>query len=60
MVTNRADFSPFVSLRSLKQGEPLSLKKGVIISSKLAQLARVTVGDRLTLDGHTFKVAGNH
>ena len=58
MVTNRADFSPFVSLRSLKQGEPLSLKKGVIISSKLAQLARVTVGDRLTLDGHTFTVAG--
>ena len=58
MVTNRADFSPFVSLRSLKQGEPLSLKKGVIISSKLAQLARVTVGDRLTLDGHTFKVEG--
>lgn len=58
MVTNRADFSPFVSLRSLKQGEPLSLKKGVIISSKLAQLARVTVGDRLTLDDHTFKVAG--
>lgn len=58
MVTDRADFSPFVSLRSLKQGEPLSLKKGVIISSKLAQLARVTVGDRLTLDDHTFKVAG--
>ena len=58
MVTNRADFSPFVSLRSLKQGEPLSLKKGVIISSKLAQLARVTVGDRLILDGHTFKVGG--
>ena len=58
MVTDRADFSPFVSLRSLKQGEPLSLKKGVIISSKLAQLARVTVDDRLTLDGHTFKVAG--
>ena len=58
MVTNRADFSPFVSLRSLKQGEPLSFKKGVIISSKLAQLARVTVGDRLTLDGHTFTVAG--
>ena len=58
MVTDRTDFSPFVSLRSLKQGEPLSLKKGVIISSKLAQLARVTVGDRLTLDGHTFTVAG--
>lgn len=58
MVTDRAGFSPFVSLRSLKQGEPLSLKKGVIISSKLAQLARVTVGDRLTLDDHTFKVAG--
>lgn len=58
MVTDRTDFSPFISLRSLKQGEPLSLKKGVIISSKLAQLARVTVGDRLTLDGHTFKVAG--
>lgn len=58
MVTDRADFSPFVSLRSLKQGELLSLKKGVIISSKLAQLARVTVGDRLTLDDHTFKVAG--
>lgn len=50
MVTDRADFSPFISLRSLKQG--------VIISSKLAQLARVTVGDRLTLDGHTFTVAG--
>ena len=58
MVTDRTDFSPFVSLRSIKQGEPLSLKKGVIISSKLAQLAKVTVGDRLTLDGHTFKVAG--
>ena len=58
MVTNRTDFSPFVSLRSLKQGDPLSLKKGVIISSKLAQLAQVTVGERLTLDGHTFKVAG--
>ena len=58
LVTDRADFSPFVSLRSFKQGESLSLKKGVIISSKLAQLAQVTVGDRLTLDGHTFKVAG--
>lgn len=58
MVTDRTDFSPFVSLRSLKQEESLSLKKGVIISSKLAQLAQVTVGDRLILDGHTFKVAG--
>lgn len=58
MVTDRTDFSPFVSLRSIKQGESLSLKKGVIISSKLAQLAGVTVGDRLTLDGHSFKVAG--
>lgn len=58
LVTDRADFSPFVSLRSFKQGESLSLKKGVIISSKLAQLAQVTVGDRLTLDGHSFKVAG--
>jgi len=58
MVTDRTDFSPFISLRSLKQGESLSLKKGVIISSKLAQLAQVTVGDRLTFDGHTFKVAG--
>ena len=58
MVTDRTDFSPFVSLRSIKQGESLSLKKGVIISSKLAQLARGTVGDRLTLDGHSFKVAG--
>ena len=58
LVTDRADFSPFVSLRSFKQGESLSLKKGVIISSKLAQLAGVTVGDRLTLDGHSFKVAG--
>ena len=58
MVTDRADFSPFISLRSFKQGESLSLKKGVIISSKLAQLAQVTVGDRLTLDGHSFKVAG--
>lgn len=58
LVTDCADFSPFVSLRSFKQGESLSLKKGVIISSKLAQLARVTVGDRLTLDGHTFTVAG--
>lgn len=58
LVTDRADFSPFVSLRSFKQGESLSLKKGVIISSKLAQLAQVTVGERLTLDGHSFKVAG--
>ena len=58
LVTDRADFFPFVSLSSFKQGESLSLKKGVIISSKLAQLAQVTVGDRLTLDGHSFKVAG--
>ena len=58
LVTDRADFSPFVSLRSFKQGESLSLKKGVIISSKLAQLAQVTVGERLTLNGHSFKVAG--
>ena len=58
MVTDRTDFAPFVSLRSIKQGESLSLKKGVIISSKLAQIAQVTVGERLTLDGHTFKVAG--
>ena len=58
MVTDRADLSPFVTLASLHKGEPLSLKKGVIISSKLAQLAGVTDGDRLTIDGHSFKVAG--
>ncbi len=36
----------------------MSLKKGVIISSVVAaNPAWVTVGDRLTLDDHTFKVA---
>ena len=58
LVTDRADFSPFVSLRSFKQGGILVSKERVIISSKLAQLAQVTVGERLTLDGHSFKVAG--
>ena len=58
MVTDRTDLLPFVTLASLHKGEPLSLKKGVIISSKLAQLAGVTDGDQLTIDGHSFKVAG--
>lgn len=58
MVTERTDLSPFVTLAYLQKGEPLSLKKGVIISSKLAQLAGVTDGDQLTIDGHSFKVAG--
>lgn len=54
MVTDKDDLEPFVHLE--KNGEKLSLSGGVILTDKLAQLARVSVGDNFTIDGKTFKV----
>ena len=54
MVTDKDDLEPFVHLE--KNGEKLSLSGGVILTDKLAQLARVSVGDNFTIDGKTFKI----
>ena len=54
MVTDKDDLEPFVHLE--KNGEKLSLSGGVILTDKLAQLARVSVGDNFTIDGQTFKI----
>jgi ABC superfamily ATP binding cassette transporter, membrane protein len=58
MVTDRETFAPFVDLRSEDDHAKLTLTKGAVITSKLAQLAKVKVGDVLLLDGHKIKVAG--
>ena len=58
MVTDRETFAPFVDLRSEDDHAKLTLTKGAVITSKLAQLAKVKIGDVLLLDGHKIKVAG--
>ena len=55
MVSSKNSLEPFTSLRSEKGG--LNLSNGAVISSKLAQLAKVGVGDDLRLDGHKIRVA---
>ena len=54
MVTDQDDLAPFVLLE--KNGEKLGLSNGVVLTEKLAQLAGVSVGDNITIDGKTFKV----
>ena len=54
MVTDKDDLEPFVHLE--KNGEKLGLSNGVVLTEKLAQLAGVSVGDSVQIDGKTFKV----
>ena len=55
MVTNREDFKPFITLE--ENGQEVQVTDGAVVSQKLAQLAGVTVGDKLELDGKEIKVA---
>ena len=55
MVSSKNSLKPFISLRSEEGG--LDLSNGAVITSKLAQLAKVGVGDDLRIDGHTIRVA---
>jgi len=55
MVTDQDDLDPFVHLE--KNGEKLSLSNGVVLTEKLAQLAGVTLGDTIKIDGKEFTVA---
>ena len=55
MVSSKNSLEPFISLRSEEGG--LDLSNGAVISSKLAQLAKVGVGDDLRIDDHKIRVA---
>ena len=55
MVTSGEDFKPFIALE--ENGQEAEITAGVVVSQKLAQLAGVTVGDELELDGKEIKVA---
>ncbi len=54
MVTNREDFKPFIALE--ENGQEVQVTDGAVVSQKLAQLAGVTVGNELELDGKEIKV----
>lgn len=54
MVTSREDFKPFIVLE--ENGQEVQVIDGAVVSQKLAQLAGVTVGDELELDGKEIKV----
>ena len=55
MVTSGEDFKPFIALE--KNGQEVEFTDGAVVSQKLAQLAGVTVGDKLELDGKEIKVS---
>lgn len=55
MVTRREDFKPFIALEENRR--ELQVTDGAVVSQKLAQLAGVTIGDKLELDGKEIKVA---
>ena len=55
MVTRREDFKPFIALE--ENMRELQVTDGAVVSQKLAQLAGVTIGDKLELDGKEIKVA---
>ena len=55
MVSSKDSLEPFISLRS-EEGR-IDLSNGAVITSKLAQLAKVGVGDDLWIDGHKIRVA---
>ena len=54
MVTSGEDFNPFITLE--EKGQEVQVTDGAVVSQKLAQLAGVTVGDKLELDGKEIKV----
>lgn len=55
MVTSRESFKPFIALE--ENGQEVQVTDGAVVSQKLAQLADVTVGDKLELDGKEIRVA---
>ena len=55
MVTSGEDFKPFITLE--ENGREVQVTDGAVVSQKLAQLAGVTLGDKLELDGKEIKVA---
>ncbi|WP_185757403.1 ABC transporter permease [Streptococcus mitis] len=55
MVTSRENFKPFIALE--ENGQEVQVTDGAVVSQKLAQLANVTVGDKLELDGKEIKVS---
>ena len=55
MMTEKEDLTPFIHLQHHQQ--ELTLKDGVIVTAKLAQLAGVKVGQTLEIEGKKLKVA---
>lgn len=55
MVTSGEDFKPFITLE--ENGREVQVTDGAVVSQKLAQLAGVTLGDKLELDGKEIKIA---
>ena len=55
MMTEKEDLTPFIHLQHHQQ--ELTLKDGVVITTKLAQLAGVKVGQTLEIEGKELKVA---
>ena len=55
MVTSRENFKPFIALE--ENSQEVEITDGAVVSQKLAQLAGVTVGDKLELDGKEIRVA---
>ena len=55
MMTEKEDLTPFIHLQSHQQ--ELTLKDGVVITAKLAQLAGVKAGQTLEIEGKELKVA---
>ena len=55
MMTEKEDLTPFIHLQNHQQ--ELTLKDGVVITAKLAQLAGVKVGQTLEIEGRELKVA---
>ena len=55
MMTEKEDLNPFIHLQHHQQ--ELTLKDGVVITAKLAQLAGVKVGQTLEIEGKKLKVA---
>ena len=54
-MTDKEDLTPFIHLQNHQQ--ELTLKDGVVITAKLAQLAGVKVGQTLEIEGKELKVA---
>ena len=55
MVTSRENFKPFIALE--ENSQEVEITDGAVVSQKLAQLAGVTVGDKLEFDGKEIRVA---